>query len=181
MLHQKNKRISNALRERIKAVYQTHTNKECLEILQIPAATFYLVIKQEKIAKKVTARLGEVRIQQINGKPRKVIKLATGKQLYHRYLWEQAHGPLLPGQILRCKDGNFLNCDLANFYVRTRAEQVKDNYCAVKASESHRKLWKRIKLREQLGMSIHFTKHRSKRKTTHTPVFAHAPNAHITF
>jgi len=33
----------------------------------------------------------------------------------HRYLWEQQHGPVPEGMVLKCKDGNRLNADPANW------------------------------------------------------------------
>ena len=33
----------------------------------------------------------------------------------HRWLWEQANGPVPEGQVLKCLDGDKLNCDPANW------------------------------------------------------------------
>ncbi|MBK4215802.1 HNH endonuclease [Paracoccus caeni] len=33
----------------------------------------------------------------------------------HRYLWEKANGPIPPGHVLKCLDGNKTNCDPSNW------------------------------------------------------------------
>lgn len=39
----------------------------------------------------------------------------------HRWLWEQLHGPLPDGQVLKCLDGNKLNTDPSNWEAIPRA------------------------------------------------------------
>lgn len=41
----------------------------------------------------------------------------------HRYLWEQAHGPIPPKHVLRCKDGDKTNCDPSNWWLIPMAIQ----------------------------------------------------------
>jgi hypothetical protein len=41
----------------------------------------------------------------------------------HRHLWEQAHGPIPPKHVLRCKDGDRTNCDPANWWLIPQAIQ----------------------------------------------------------
>jgi hypothetical protein len=42
----------------------------------------------------------------------------------HRRNWEEAHGPIPPGRMIRFKDGDRLNCDLSNLELETRSEHV---------------------------------------------------------
>lgn len=46
---------------------------------------------------------------------------ATRFVFKHRYLWEQANGPLPPGMTLKSRDGNRLNTDPANWFPIPRA------------------------------------------------------------
>jgi len=41
-------------------------------------------------------------------------------ELYHRWVWQQAHGPLKPGEIVIFRDNNPMNCDLDNLRVIDR-------------------------------------------------------------
>ncbi len=45
----------------------------------------------------------------------------------HRILWEDAHGPVPPGHIVVFKDGDQLNCVLANLELMTRADNARRN------------------------------------------------------
>jgi hypothetical protein len=54
------------------------------------------------------------------------IRLSIGKhKLLHRYLWEQAHGPVPSGYVITFKDGNQGNCVLDNLECITMAERMK--------------------------------------------------------
>lgn len=44
--------------------------------------------------------------------------------LKHRYVWEQANGPVPAGMFLKCLDGNRLNTDPTNWEALPRASQV---------------------------------------------------------
>lgn len=46
----------------------------------------------------------------------------------HRWLWEQAYGPIPKGHNVQFKDGNTLNCVLENLYLISRAKQVRKNF-----------------------------------------------------
>ena len=52
------------------------------------------------------------------------IKPADGQRimLYRRYVWEQYHGPLKPGQCISHKDGNKMNCDISNLECISRRQ-----------------------------------------------------------
>lgn len=41
--------------------------------------------------------------------------------LKHKYLWEQQHGPVPAGSVLKCRDGNRLNTDPANWVLISRS------------------------------------------------------------
>lgn len=45
----------------------------------------------------------------------------------HRMNWEEAHGPIPRGKVLRFKDGNQDNCDLSNLELVTRREIMARN------------------------------------------------------
>lgn len=49
------------------------------------------------------------------------------RQQEHRYQWQQAHGPIPPGHVLRCRSADTLNCDPANWELLTRAEHARRN------------------------------------------------------
>lgn len=46
----------------------------------------------------------------------------------HRWLWEQAYGPIPEGHCVQFKDGDTLNCVLANLYLISRKKQVRKNF-----------------------------------------------------
>lgn len=46
---------------------------------------------------------------------------------YHRYLWEQKHGPIPAGHVVVFKDGNRANCDLENLELISRADLARRN------------------------------------------------------
>jgi len=46
---------------------------------------------------------------------------ATNRVMKHRWLWEQAHGPIPKGHVLKCLDGDKSNCAPANWALIDRA------------------------------------------------------------
>lgn len=58
------------------------------------------------------------------------IKIAADRKmvLKHRWLWEQAHGPIPKGCYVSFKDGNPLNCVLDNLYLISKAKQLRKNF-----------------------------------------------------
>lgn len=48
-------------------------------------------------------------------------------EFVHRRNWERAHGPIPAGKCIRFKDGDQLNCELANLMLVTRTEHVLYN------------------------------------------------------
>lgn len=62
------------------------------------------------------------------GRPYRHIRIAQGKWVHlHRYLWEEANGPVPNGYIVKFKDGNLANCVLENLYLSTRKENMTSN------------------------------------------------------
>jgi hypothetical protein len=70
---------------------------------------------------------GHIRVRiDKTGRPYKYIKIADGNWvLYHRYVWEQEHGPIAKGMIVTFIDGNSLNCDLKNLKLITMKENLQ--------------------------------------------------------
>lgn len=48
-------------------------------------------------------------------------------ELYHRIVWQQAHGTIPSGSLITFKDGNALNCSLNNLEVITKRENAIRN------------------------------------------------------
>lgn len=70
------------------------------------------------------------------------IRVSKGRwQYYHRYLWEQAHGPIPKGIPLVFKNGNTLDCRLENLELISRKELLKRNRNREKAAQSLRETW----------------------------------------
>ena len=98
--------------------------------------------------------IGFERVQRNHGKYLYVyIKIAHGKKmvLKHRWLWEQAYGPIPKGCNVQFKDGNTLNCTLDNLYLISRAKQVRKNF---DDQPAERKAETRAKMRESRNKSI---------------------------
>jgi hypothetical protein len=56
------------------------------------------------------------------------IRVNKGKfVLLHRHNWEKVNGPIAPGIIMRCKDGDILNCDPDNWFLIDRVSQLGQN------------------------------------------------------
>lgn len=73
------------------------------------------------------------------------IKPQDGRRMMpkHRYLWEQAYGPIPKGHNVQFKDGDTLNCVLDNLYLISRAKQVRKNFDdlpAERKAETRRKM-----------------------------------------
>ena len=59
------------------------------------------------------------------------IKVENKKQMVklHHYVYEQAHGKIPKGYVIRFKDGNTLNCDLDNLRCMSRCEHLEVTRC----------------------------------------------------
>jgi len=81
------------------------------------------------------------------------IKVAEDKRmvLKHRWVWEQAHGPIPEGYNVQFKDGNSQNCDLDNLYLIDRSVQVRKNFNDM---SEERKAQTRAKIQEKRNESI---------------------------
>ncbi len=74
--------------------------------------------------------LGHLRVRQKGGKSKSsecyvYIKVADSRwALFHRWLWEKYHGQIPKTHVVFFKDGNNLNCTIANLGIRTRKEHL---------------------------------------------------------
>lgn len=75
--------------------------------------------------------------------------------LYHRYIWEQKHGKLQPGEILRFIDGNTLNCQLSNLMKINRRQHLQLNSNRKKAALSLKKAYRSDMIRQKYGLPLH--------------------------
>ena len=68
--------------------------------------------------------------------------------------WEQNHGKLQPGEILRFIDGNTLNCQLSNLMKINRRQHLKLNYNREKAALSLKKAYRSDTIRQKYGLPL---------------------------
>jgi len=92
------------------------------------------------------------------------IKPHDGRRMMpkHRYIWEQAHGPIPKGMNIQFKDGDTTNCVLDNLYLISRAAQLRKNWdnlpeerkaaCRAKGNEKRNKSIRADKLRLRWGL-----------------------------
>jgi hypothetical protein len=91
------------------------------------------------------------------------IKVGEGKPvLKHRYVWEQANGPIPDGHCVAFRDGNHGNCDLSNLYLLSRADNARRRTQeetpeerkrrVSKATETRKKTIRRDKIRIHWGL-----------------------------
>lgn len=100
-----------------------------------------------------------------SGTAYKYLRIAKNKWvLYHRYLWEQANGPIPSGHIVTFIDGNPMNCELSNLQVISRAENAKRNSNRPKAAITMKANWEKVRKFESLGIQPHGIKLKTKRK-----------------
>jgi hypothetical protein len=72
--------------------------------------------------------------------------------LKHRQVWEQHHGTIPKGNIIRFKDGNRKNCDINNLYILSRNDHLKyENGVEARYPEDVKKL---IHLKGELTRQI---------------------------
>ena len=83
-------------------------------------------------------------------------------QLKHRYVWEKHNGKIPEGYIIKFKDGDFMNCDIDNLYIMSRAdacvkmtseqspEQIKKKMSIVQARRNE--LIRKDKMRIRWGL-----------------------------
>ena len=71
-------------------------------------------------------------------------------QLLHRQVWMDAHGPIPKDMMVTFKDGNSMNCDLANLEMISRLDNMRRN-SAVNVPEHLREV---VKLKNKLTKKI---------------------------
>lgn len=59
-------------------------------------------------------------------------------QQYHRYIWEQNHGPIPEGHNIIFLDGNPLNCDIGNLACVTKEEHIELNRSEMRFADPER-------------------------------------------
>lgn len=58
-------------------------------------------------------------------------------ELYHRVVWERAHGPIPEGYIVVFKDGDQMNCELSNLKMITQAEHMKNHSASINLTDGY--------------------------------------------
>lgn len=75
----------------------------------------------------------------------KFIRVAPGKwKLLHRYVWEQANGPVAKGMLVTFKDGDTLNCAIENLCLISWADNARRNKRPMKDYDSDRRYAKKL-------------------------------------
>lgn len=77
-----------------------------------------------------TEPIGTVTIRSKSGKKESYKYIKTGKnrwELYHRHLYEEAHGPIPENHMILFRDGDQMNCTLDNLKMITRHENMIRN------------------------------------------------------
>lgn len=54
-----------------------------------------------------------------------------GRKQKHRWVWEQVHGHIPPGYLVKFRDGNPLNCAIDNLYLVSRADHARETRAAL--------------------------------------------------
>lgn len=84
-------------------------------------------------------------------------------RLKHRFVWEEAHGPIPPGHNIQFRDGNRQNLSLGNLYMISRAEQcAKENSFHARYPEELKAV---IRLKGSIKRQI--TEYNKKRQKEH--------------
>jgi hypothetical protein len=82
---------------------------------------------------------GDIRVRtDKTGITYKYIRLALGKWFpLHQYIWEKENGKIPKGYCLWFRDGDSTNCELNNFELITRAENMLRNSCSLRLTDSY--------------------------------------------
>lgn len=92
------------------------------------------------------------------------VKVCDGRRMVqkHRYIWEQANGPVPSGHCVCFRDGDTHNCELSNLFLLSRAENGRRRSVSetpeqrrqriAKASETRNRNIRRDKVRIHWGM-----------------------------
>ncbi len=94
--------------------------------------------------------------------PYQYIRLSKGKwEQYHRVVWEQAHGTIPAGFIIRFKDGDTMNASLDNLELVCRSQHAVDNRW--KVNKLPAELQETFRLRTEIKKLIGSKKNKIKR------------------
>lgn len=106
------------------------------DVLNLKKTSKQIIRKEEGFFKKGhvpanTHKTGTVILRQDGNFQLYYIKVKGLKQMVklHHYVYEQAHGKIPKGHVVRFKDGNTLNCDLDNLVCMSRAEHLEIIRC----------------------------------------------------
>lgn len=95
---------------------------------------------------------GTITIRISKGIKYKYIRIAKSKWIpLQRYNYEKKHGQIPIKMFLVCKTKNTLNCNLNNWMLITRSENLNRNRNYKKMSNTMRELWKSEKIRKKYG------------------------------
>lgn len=72
-----------------------------------------------------------------------------GRVQKHRYVWEQANGPIPPNHCVKFKDGDRTNCSLDNLYLVTKADNAREVVASLTPEQRKARLEKVQKKRNQ--------------------------------
>ena len=72
--------------------------------------------------------------------------------LYHRHIWEQAHGPIPSKHVVIFRDGDTTNVQLSNLEMITMAENAQRNKNPEKMSQTMKELWRIERLRKTYNL-----------------------------
>lgn len=85
-----------------------------------------------------------------------------GQQQKHRWVWEQANGPIPRGHCVKFRDGDRTNCSIDNLYLVSRADHVREQLASrtperhaeirAKANASRNRSIRRDRLRLSWGL-----------------------------
>jgi hypothetical protein len=83
------------------------------------------------------------------------VKVAEPRKwmLLHRAMWIDLYGPIPKGMIMRCMTDDKTNCLPSNWMLITRQQHVRLNYDAKKTSDTMKRIWKRERIRFNLGLA----------------------------
>ncbi len=86
----------------------------------------------------------------------------NGRKQKHRWVWEQAHGPIPKDHCIKFRDGDTTNCTLENLYMVSRSDHARETRAAMtpekkaeimeKVHEGRKKSARRDRLRLKWGL-----------------------------
>lgn len=81
------------------------------------------------------APLGDIKVWYPNSNPVKYIKTKNGYQRLAHFNWIKANGQIPKGYVIRIKNGDPMNCEIANLECITKAQNGMKNSAAINLSD----------------------------------------------